>query len=35
MNGGLIMGHFIAGLFVGGAVGVFAMALCVAAKWGE
>lgn len=29
------MGHFIAGLFVGGAVGVFAMALCAVAKTGD
>lgn len=29
------MGHFIAGLFVGGAVSVFAMALCAAAKTGD
>lgn len=29
------MGHFIAGLFVGGVVGVFTMALCIAAKTGD
>ncbi|WP_075424121.1 DUF3789 domain-containing protein [Ruminococcus sp. XPD3002] len=29
------MGHFITGMFVGGIVGVFTMALCTAAKWGD
>lgn len=29
------MGYFVFGMFIGGAVGVFAMALCTAARTGD
>lgn len=31
----IVMLNFIMGSLFGGAVGVFAMCLCVAAKWGD
>lgn len=35
INGGVFMLNFILGSFFGGTVGVAAICLCTAAKWGD